>query len=128
MAKNIKIRTVAIIEDDEILANTLGDELQDAGYKVIKALNGNQGLTLVLKEHPDLILLDIVMPEMDGITMLNELRMDIWGKAVPVIILTNLSEASKVAKAFVKGAFDYLVKSSWRLEDVVEKVDRKLKR
>jgi len=128
MAENIKIRTVAIVEDDETLANTLGDELQDAGYKVIKALNGREGLTMVIKEHPDLILLDIIMPEMDGITMLNELRNDDWGKSVPVIILTNLSEANKVAKAFVKGAFDYLVKSSWKLEDVVEKVDEKLKR
>jgi len=122
------MKKILFIEDEEALQRTMGEMLEQNSYSILKALDGEAGLKMAKKELPDLILLDIVMPEMDGITMLNELRMDSWGKAVPVIILTNLSEASKVAKAFVKGAFDYLVKSSWRLEDVVEKVDRKLKR
>ena len=124
MSKN---KTVAIIEDDPVLNKTLGDGLEDAGYRVIQATNGKEGLALVLKEHPDLILLDIVMPEMDGITMLNSLRQDYWGGDVPVIVLSNLSEPAEITEALAHSAFDYLVKSSWKLKDVVKKVESKLK-
>ena len=125
--KNNQNKTVAIIEDDQILVKALGDELKDAGYQVIKAFNGRDGLALVLKEHPDLILLDIVMPEMDGNTMLSSLRQDPWGRDVPVIILSDLNEASKVTKALVQQAFDYMVKSSWTLDDIIKRVNDKLR-
>ena len=122
-----KSKTIAIIEDDPVLAKTLEDALKDAGYKTVRADNGKTGLALVLKEHPDLILLDIVMPQMDGITMLNSLRQDYWGGDVPVIVLSNLSEPAEITEALAHSAFDYLVKSSWKLNDVVKKVESKLK-
>ena len=122
-----KSKTIAIIEDDPVLAKTLEDALKDAGYQTVRADNGKTGLALVLKEHPDLILLDIVMPQMDGITMLNSLRQDYWGGDVPVIVLSNLSEPAEITEALAHSAFDYLVKSSWKLKDVVKKVESKLK-
>ena len=122
-----KSKTIAIIEDDPVLAKTLEDALKDAGYQTVRADNGKTGLALVLKEHPDLILLDIVMPQMDGITMLNSLRQDYWGGDVPVIVLSNLSEPAEITEALAHSAFDYLVKSSWKLNDVVKKVESKLK-
>lgn len=76
--------------------------------------------------HPDLILLDIVMPKMDGMTMLAQLREDEWGKTARVITLTNLSDTEKVAEAIEHGSYEYLVKSDWKIEDVVAKVREKL--
>ena len=84
--------------------------------------NGEVGLERALKERPDLILLDIIMPVMDGMTMLAKLRTDKWGKDVPVIMLTNLNNSEDVEEASKHGVYDYLVKSNWRLEDVIGKV------
>lgn len=92
----------------------------------MKAVNGKKGLELALSKKPDIILLDIVMPVMDGISMLKALRRDDRGKDVPVIILTNLSDAQSAADTLENKAFDFLVKSDWKLEDVVKKVKEKL--
>ena len=121
-----KDKTIAIIEDDDILRSTLSDALADEGFAVITANDGEAGLRLVLNKHPDLILLDIVMPLMDGLTMLKKLRADQWGGGVPVIVLTNLSDAVTIAEITEQTAYDYLVKSSWQLEAVVKKVKEKL--
>jgi len=75
---------------------------------------------------PDLILLDIILPKMDGMTVLKKLREDDRGKDVPVILLTNLDYSVGVAKAMESGAYDYLVKVDWTLEEVVEKVRKRL--
>jgi len=66
--------TIAVIEDEEVIARPLIEELESAGFDVIKASDGKEGLDMVLKEKPDLILLDIVMPNLDGMTMMHMLR------------------------------------------------------
>ena len=88
----------------------------------VGATNGEEGLSVAKDKHPDIILLDIIMPKMDGITLLKELRTDPWGQTVPVIILTNLSDYKSVADALQHGVNDFLVKSNWELEEVVAKV------
>ena len=119
-------KVIAIIEDDEILRSALSDALTDEGFKVITAGDGEAGLKLVLDKHPDLILLDIVMPLLDGLSMLKKLRANQWGREVSVIILTNLSDAATIAEIAEQTVYDYLVKSSWQLEAVVKKVKEKL--
>lgn len=94
---------------------------------MLEAKNGEEGLEVALREHPDLILLDIIMPVMDGMTMLARLREDLWGKDAKVIMLTNLSDNEKVAETIAHGTYDYLVKSDWKLEDVVKKVRERLR-
>ena len=79
-------------------------------------------LAIALKEQPDVILLDIIMPKMDGITMLKKLREDAWGKEAKVILLTNLSSNEKLAEVTAQGSHEYLVKTDWKIEDVVTKV------
>jgi len=123
MAKKNKI---LIVEDEIIYLNVFADKFQEEGFKVFQAKNGKDGLDAALKEHPNLILLDIAMPVMDGLTMLGKLREDKWGKDAEVILLTNYSDADKVAEAGERGAFEYLVKKDWRVEDLVEKVKEKL--
>ena len=78
-------------------------------FSVLQATNGEEGLTVALRDHPNLILLDIIIPVMDGMTMLRKLREDAWGKDVPVILLTNLNDAEKAADALEHGVYDFLV-------------------
>jgi len=117
-------KIILIVEDEVDLREALVDKLGREGFDPRGAANGKEGLELALKEHPDLILLDIVMPVMDGMTMFNELRKDEWGRKVPVILLTNLSATEeKIIKAMMENEPSYyLVKSDWKIEDVVKKI------
>lgn len=119
-------RRILIVEDEPSLMAALVDKFTQEGFAVLSAKDGHDGLEVALHDHPDLILLDIILPIMDGMTMLYKLRGDPWGKGVPVILLTNLSEAERVAKSLSQGVHDYLVKSDWKLEDIVKKVNAKL--
>lgn len=120
------MKTILIVEDEKALRKALSDKLTNEGYKIIETTDGEEGLDSALREHPDLILLDIVMPNMDGITMLQKLRQDAHGKNIPVIILTNLSDAEKVQQGMENAVFDYLIKADWKLSDLVDKVNQKL--
>ena len=118
--------TVLIIDDEVSLLTMLGDRLSKDGLNVLKALDGDEGLRMSLENHPDLILLDIAMPRMDGLTMLGKLREDKWGANAQVILLTNLSGNEKLAASLEHGVFDYLVKSDWTMEEMSKKVRDKL--
>ena len=124
MKKNGK--KILIIEDEPSLREALNDKFSQEGFEVEQAPDGELGLSLALGTKPDLILLDIIMPKLDGISMLEQLREDERGKHIPVIILTNLSDNEKLAKAMELGSHDYLVKTDWKLEDVVKKVKEKI--
>jgi DNA-binding response OmpR family regulator len=118
-------KKVLIVEDEAPLRNALVDVFTLEGFTVLEANDGQQGLEIALREKPDMILLDIIMPIMDGMTMLRELRKDkAYGETASVIILTNLGmfneEVSKGVNV-VEPAF-YLVKTNWAIEDVVKKV------
>jgi len=119
-------KTILIVEDEQSIQGALCDKLREEGFLVLEARNGQEGLNVALSKRPDLILLDIVMPVMDGMTMLKSLRQDSWGKNVSVMLLTNLTEQEKVSEAVALGSFDYLVKTDWSLADVVKKIKEKL--
>ncbi len=119
-------KTILIIEDEPSLLRALSEKLDREGFHVIEARNGRDGLVISLEKHPDLILLDIVMPVMDGMTMLEKLREDAWGKTAKVMILTNLTDEVRVAEAIEQGTYDYLVKSDWKIDDVVQGVKKHL--
>ncbi len=122
---------ILIVEDEEVICKAYADELRDEGFAILIAKNGQVGLELALREKPDLILLDILMPVMDGLTMMDQLRQkDLYGKNVPIILLTNLSASEeKIMKAITKDepAY-YLVKSDWNLSAVIEKIKERLAR
>jgi DNA-binding response OmpR family regulator len=123
---NKSLKKILIVEDEVILLEALEKRFSNENYEILTALDGEAGLRTALKKHPDLILLDIIMPKMDGMSMLLKLRQDKWGKTVPVMLLTNLNEAEKVEEAVKAGVSDYLVKSDWHIDEVVAKVRRKL--
>jgi DNA-binding response OmpR family regulator len=120
------MKKVLIVEDDEVLSRALSIKLTKGGFTVKIAKNGRDGLSLFKKFGPQLILLDIIMPVMDGLAMLKELRQDRAGKKVPVIVLTNLSEAEKTAEALEQGVHEYLVKTDWKLDDILKLVNSRL--
>lgn len=120
-------KKVLIVEDEAPLRTAVADILSFEGFTVFQGKNGQEGLDLALKEHPDLILLDLMMPVMDGLTMLEKLRQDQeWGKGAAVILLTNINDPEKIAQATDAGSYDFLVKSDWNIEDVVKKIKAKL--
>ncbi len=122
-------KKILIIEDEEAMLGAISDALINQDFETLLAKDGEEGLEIALKEHPDLILLDILMPKMDGMIMLQKLRLDEWGKTVPVIILTNVSpNANSVIDSVLKNepAY-YLVKSDVRLEGIVDKIKDVLK-
>ena len=130
MAEDKKTK-ILIVEDEEVICKAYADELRDEGFLVLTATNGRDGLGLAVREKPDLILLDILMPVMDGLTMMDTLRQkDLYGKNVPIILLTNLSASEeKIMQAITKNepAY-YLVKSDWNLSQVLEKIKERLAR
>ncbi len=116
-----------IIEDEELLINTLEEKFLAEKFEVIKAADGEDGLKKALDIHPDVILLDILMPKIDGITMLKELRKDSWGKHAKVVILTNLNDTGKVAESMgvgLDGSFTYLIKSDQTLESISKEINK----
>lgn len=117
-------KKVLIIEDDEAMLNALYDTLSGEGFGVYKARDGKEGLTSALSEHPDIIVLDILMPEMDGTILMERLREDEWGQKVPVIVLTNVKpEKNDILDGVIeyRPAY-YLVKSDVSLETIVTKI------
>jgi len=120
---------ILIIEDDAKARGALTEKFRHEGFDVDVAEGGAEGLDQARRLHPDLVLLDLVMPGMDGITMLRKLRAESdWGKSVPVIILTNLSSDTEEAIQDVVELMPayYLVKADWKLNDIVEKVKDRL--
>ena len=117
---------ILIVEDENLMLEALKEQLEREGFIVSAAKNGNDGLAIALEQKPDLILLDIIMPKMDGLEMLKHLRENDWGREVEVLLLTNLNTAAKVAEAVEIGVHDYLIKSDWTLSGIVDKIKEKL--
>jgi len=119
-------KKVLIIEDEQSLRAAVVAVLKTKNILPIEAVNGEEGVKKALSEHPDLILLDLIMPVMDGMTALKEIRKDKWGANVPVVILTNLSatEESIITDIVTHKPMEYLVKSDWKIHDVIDKVEK----
>jgi DNA-binding response OmpR family regulator len=118
-------KKILIVEDEKPLANMLSSKLQDEGFDTKIALDGEEGLQACDTWEPNLVLLDLVMPKMDGMTMLRKLRASDKGKDMHVILLTNLSDTSKVYEAVTLGVKDYLVKTNWDLDEIIQEIKTK---
>ena len=120
-------QTILIIEDEAALQKTLGDVLQQEGYEVFQALDGETGFRTAAEKKPSLILLDLVLPNTNGFEVLSKLKKTQETKDIPVIVLTNLESMEDIQKVIDLGATTYLVKASYSLEDIVVKVKDSLK-
>lgn len=113
---------ILIIEDNEEFRKIYGDRLVFDGYEVLEAVDGEQGLLLMKKELPDLVLLDIVMPKKDGFEVLREMMQDKELKDIPVIVLSVLGEEKDIKKGLELGASDYTMKGFYSPNEILSKI------
>jgi DNA-binding response OmpR family regulator len=118
-------KKILIIEDDMMLQTVYKQKFEESGMEVFQAINGNLGMTLAKDKLPDIILLDIMLPQgMNGFDVMEQLRQDSQLTKVPVIVLTNLDSEKDTAMSI--GAVDYVVKANTSIDDLVGKVLRQL--
>ncbi len=119
---------VLLVDDDEAIATVFSTALKKEGYETSHAGTGKEGLDKAKAEFPDLILLDQVLPDMQGNEVLSELKKDEKTKGIPVVILSNFSQEELVKQAINEGASDYIFKYQAATSDVVSKVKQILKK
>jgi CheY-like chemotaxis protein len=123
MSDKIRVKPVVLlVEDEGLLTRMYSKKLNNDGYECIIASNGKEALEMAKGKKPDMILSDIMMPEMDGIAFLKELKKDEELQKIPVVMLTNLSDDKFVEEALEIGAVSYIVKNQVVPADVVKKV------
>ncbi len=117
--KDIKI---VLVEDDEILSKVIKEELEESGFKVYLAMDGEKGLATATDKKPNLVLLDLMLPKMHGFEVLENLKKSPETDKIPVMILTMLGSDDDIKKGLLLGANDYIVKSQHAVGEIVDKV------
>lgn len=115
-------KKILIIEDEISILNGISDKFTHEGFLVTKAINGQDGLDKALREHPDFIMVDNLMPNTDGFYFLENLRKDKWGKDALVIMWSNSHDSNTIGRAKKIGILDFMIKSEWEYRDVVRRV------
>lgn len=119
-------QNILLVEDDVFLAGIYQKKFEMEGFKIMVSDNGEKALVDVKKKKPDIILLDILLPKLDGFAVLEKLKQDPTTKDIPVILLTNLGQKDDVEKGLEAGAVDYLIKAHFKPSEVVDKVRKVL--
>lgn len=123
--KNAK--KILIVEDEEAMLEALANKFEKKGYSVLRAKDGEEGYKTAMDEKPDLLILDIIMPKVNGMDLMQKIREDNnWGSDVPIVMLTNINDPENVSKAANLRVYDFLVKTDWRLDDVVSLIEGKI--
>ncbi|MFA6295972.1 MAG: response regulator [Patescibacteria group bacterium] len=121
------LKKILIAEDESTMQNVLKSKVEELGYEVIQAYDGEETLEKVKTEKPDLILLDIIMPKKSGFDVLKELKIK-QRSEIPVIILTNLGQESDIKTGKELGALDYILKANVSLQDLMSKISNYLEK
>lgn len=120
------MKKILLIEDEEIIISLLEKKLKDEGYKIIVANHGKEGLEKMKSEKPDLILLDIVMPVLDGFGVLEEMNKSQELKKIPVVIISNSGQPVELGRAKKLGVKDWLIKTEFDPQEVLDKVKKQI--
>lgn len=123
-SKKIKI---LLVEDDPFLLNMYATKFEIEDFQVVVAEDGDKGYKTAVKELPDIILLDVMLPKMNGFEVLEKIKSEQATKDIPVILLTNLSQKNEIDRAMNLGAVDYLIKAHFMPSEVVDKIKKILK-
>ncbi|MCA9361734.1 response regulator [Candidatus Kaiserbacteria bacterium] len=115
-------RQVVIIEDDEVLRELYTKIISDAGVTVHAAATGGEGVTLTLKHHPDVVLVDVMLPDISGHDAVKQIRLDTWGRDATIIYLTNRTDAASVFTAVEQGSDEYIIKAHTTPKELLNKV------
>lgn len=114
---------ILLIEDDSFLRELMSEKLRNAGYNVIEAADGNDGLQKIQKELPSLVLLDLILPGIDGFDLLSKFRKE-FKIEIPIIVLSNLGNKDDIDRVMAAGANDYLIKAHFTPTDVLERMKK----
>ena len=117
---------ILMVEDDETLSKALGDALREAGFEVSLASDGEMGLAFAKKSPPDLMILDLTLPKLDGTELLRRARAENALKTTPTIILTNRDDVESLSQTLESGPVDFLIKHEQRLEQIIALVKKRL--
>lgn len=115
-------KRILIVDDDPLITQMLVDAFVSANFSVTTARDGEEGLSKALTEHPDALIADVVMPKMDGLTMVKKVREDSWGSQAAIMVLTGVKDNEQLQEAKMEGIYYYLLKEDFKPEDVVAKV------
>ncbi len=120
-------KKILLIEDEEIMIDLLRRKLIQEGYNVSIARDGEEGLKIMKKIMPDLILLDIIMPKMGGFEVMEEMQKDKKLAKIPVIVISNSGQPVEIDKAQKLGAKDWLIKTEFDPQEVIDKIKKQIK-
>ena len=120
-------KTILVIEDDKFLRELISRKLTGEGFDVLEAVDGEEGIKKIKEGKPDLVLLDLILPSIDGFEVLTRVRDDPAVSSIPVIILSNLGQREEVEKGLKLGAIDYLIKAHFTPGEIIEKIKNVLK-
>ena len=121
-------KKILLVEDEKIMINLLQKKLTQEGYDVKVAVNGEEGLKAMKEEKPDIVLLDIIMPKMGGFEVMEEMGKDPVLREIPIVIISNSGQPVELDKAKELGAKDWLIKTEFDPQEVVEKVEKQIGR
>ena len=121
-------QNILIIEDDAFLRDLLKKKLESFGFAVSEAVDGEKGIKKIKEQKPDLILLDLLLPNVDGFEILSRIKKDAESSSIPVIILSNLGQKEDIDKCLTLGATDYMVKAQSTPDDIVAKATTMFKK
>jgi DNA-binding response OmpR family regulator len=113
---------ILIVEDDRFLRELIARKLRNEGYEVLEAVDGEEGLKRIKEEKPDLVLLDLILPGIDGFEVLAKAKEDPDTAQIPVIILSNLGQREEIERGLKLGAIDYLIKAHFTPGEIIEKI------
>ena len=120
-------KKILIVEDDKFLRELIARKLTDEGFEIIEAVDGEDGIKKIKETKPDLILLDLILPSIDGFEVLSRVKGDESLASIPIIILSNLGQKEEVEKGLDLGAVDYLIKAHFTPGEIIEKIKNVLK-
>jgi len=120
-------KTILIIEDDKFLRELIARKLLEEDYEISEAIDGEEGIKKVKEEKPDLVLLDLILPGIDGFEVLSRMKEDPVLAQIPVIILSNLGQKDDVERGLKLGAVDYLIKAHFTPGEIIEKIKNALR-
>ncbi|MEK7150810.1 MAG: response regulator [Patescibacteria group bacterium] len=118
----VKTYKILLIEDDKFLIKLYSEKLVREGFEVSMAISGEEGLKKIERERPDLILLDIILPQKNGFDILSEVKLNPNTNSIPVIMLTNLGQDADIKTGMDLGAADYLIKTDFSINDLPERI------
>ena len=117
-------KTILIIEDDDFSRELLRKKLSSGGFNIIEATSGDRGIDMMIQKKPDVVLLDLLLPNVDGFSVLTQAKTHNDIASIPIIVLSNLGQQDDIERGIKLGASDYLIKSQIDLDQIIDKINK----